>query len=151
STSTAPSRTYTSPGTYTVVLTVTDAWGKVGTATRTVTITAPPGNNAPTAVLASAECTSFTRCDVNATGSSDPDTADGDGIRNYVWSWSDGTPDTVGTSASTNHVYSVAGTYTITLTVLDRWGRASQAVQRVVSTQSEPAGNQAPSVTLSAG
>ena len=64
---------------------------------------------------------------MSATGSSDPDTAAGDGIRNYVWTWGDGTADTTGTSASQSHVYAVAGTYTVTLRVLDKWGRSSAA------------------------
>ncbi len=100
STSANPARTYTAPGTYTVVLTATDVWGKFGTATQTVTITEPASNNAPTAVIASATCTTFTTCTMSAVGSSDPDTASGDAIRNYVWSWGDGSQDTTGTSAS---------------------------------------------------
>jgi PKD repeat protein len=85
---------------------------------------------------------------MSATGSSDPDTATGDGIRNYVWSWGDGTPDTTGTSASQSHVFNVAGTYTVTLRVLDKWGRASSPVTMNVTTLAEPAGNQPPVVTF---
>ena len=80
-----------------------------------MTITEPASNNAPTAVIASGTCAPFTTCAMSGTGSSDPDTASGDGIRNYVWTWGDGTPDTTGTSASQSHVYAVAGTYTVTL------------------------------------
>jgi PKD repeat protein len=144
STSANPSRTYASPGTYTVVLTVRDAWGKVGTATHDVTITEPASNNAPTAVIASGTCATFTTCAMSAAGSSDPDTATGDAIRNYVWSWGDGTPDTTGTSASQSHVFPVAGSYTVTLRVLDKWGRSSAPVTMGVTTQPEPAGNQPP-------
>ncbi len=129
-----PSRTYTNPGTYAVTLTATDVWGKAGTLTQNVTITEPASNNAPTAVIASGTCTTFTTCAMSATGSSDPDTATGDGIRNYVWSWGDGTPDTTGTSASQSHVFNVAGTYTVTLRVLDKWGRASSPVTMNVTT-----------------
>lgn len=148
STSASPSRTYVAPGTYTIVLTATDVWGKSGTATRQVTITEPAGNNAPTAVIASGTCTTFTTCQMSAAGSSDPDTAGGDGIRNYVWSWGDGTPDTTGTSASQSHVFPVAGTYTVTLRVLDRWGRASAPVTTSVTTLVEPAGNNPPTATF---
>jgi len=152
STTTNPSHTYFSPGTYTIVLTATDVWGKAGTAERTVTITEPAGNNAPTAVIAATSaCSAVTTCAMSGTGSSDPDTATGDGIRNYVWNWGDGTPDTTATSVSTSHVYQFAGTYTVTLTVYDKWGRASAPVQRVMTTQTEPAGNQPPTVALAVG
>ncbi len=150
STSASPSRTYTTPGTYTIVLTVTDVWGKAGTATRTVTITEPASNSAPTAVIASGTCTTFTTCAMSATGSSDPDTATGDGIRNYLWSWGDGGPDTLGTSASQSRVYAVPGTYTVTLRVVDKWGRTSAPVTQSVTTQAEPASNNAPTVTFTA-
>ncbi|GAB6985657.1 PKD domain-containing protein [Nocardioides pyridinolyticus] len=143
-----PSHTYNTPGTYTITLTASDVWGKAGTATREVTITEPAGNNAPTAVIASGTCTSFTTCSMSATGSSDPDTAAGDGIRDYVWSWGDGTPDTTGTSVNQSHVFPVAGTYTVTLRVVDKWGRASAPVTTSVTTQVEPAGNNPPTATF---
>lgn len=141
-----PSKTYATPGAYTVTLTVTDVWGKAGTATVNVNITEPAGNTAPTAVIASATCTTFTTCAFSATGSSDPDA--GDGIRNYVWTWGDGTPDTVGTSANQNKVFATAGTYTVTLKVVDKWGKASAPVTQQVTTLAEPAGNTAPTVTF---
>ena len=147
-TTASPSHTYATTGTYEIVLTVTDVWGKVGTATRSVTITEPASNGAPSAVIASGTCATFTTCAMSATGSSDPDTATGDGIRNYVWTWGDGTPDTTGTSASESHLYAVPGTYTVTLRVLDKWGRASAPVTRSATTQAEPAGNNAPTVTF---
>jgi large repetitive protein len=148
STSANPSRTYATPGTYPVTLTATDVWGKSTAVTHDVTITEPASNNAPTAVIASGTCTTFTTCAMSATGSSDPDTATGDGIRNYVWSWGDGTADTTGTSASQSHVFPLSGTYTVTLRVLDKWGRTSAPVQMSVTTQAEPAGNQPPTVTF---
>ena len=148
STTANPAHTYASPGTYTIALTVTDVWGKASTVSRVVTITEPGSNNAPTAVIASGACATFTTCAMSATGSGDPDSAAGDGIRNYVWSWGDGTPDTTGTSASQTHVYAVAGTYTVTLKVQDKWGRSSAAVTQSVTTQAEPAGNNAPVVTF---
>ncbi|WP_107764742.1 beta strand repeat-containing protein [Nocardioides terrigena] len=149
STTANPTKTYTSTGTYTIVLSVTDVWGKVGTATRTVTITEPAGNTAPTAGTVAGSCTTTnTTCTLTATGSSDPDTASGDAIRNYVWSWGDGTPDTTGTSAGQSHVFPTPGTYVVTLRVLDKWGRASAPVTTSVSTAAEPAGNAGPVVTF---
>lgn len=151
STTASPSHTYATPGTYTIVLTVTDVWGKAGTATRDVTIVEPVSNNPPTAVIAATSaCSAITTCAMSGTGSSDPDSAGGDGIRNYVWSWGDGTPDTTATSANTSHVYQFAGTYTVTLRVLDKWGRASAPVTQTMTTQPEPAGNNPPTVTFTA-
>lgn len=150
STSASPSHTYATTGTYSIVLTATDVWGKASTATREVTIVEPTDNGAPTAVIASGTCASFTTCAMNASGSSDPDTAAGDGIRNYIWSWGDGTPDTTGTSASQSHVYPLAGTYTVTLRVVDRWGRSSAPVTQVVTTQTEPFPNLPPTATFTA-
>ncbi|WP_457205393.1 PKD domain-containing protein [Nocardioides sp. P5_C9_2] len=149
STTASPAHTYASPGTYQIVLTVTDVWGKVGTATRTVTITEPASNAAPTAVIASGSCTTVnTTCTIVATGSSDPDTASGDAIRNYVWSWGDGTADTTGTSATQAHVFPTPGTYTVTLRVLDKWGRASAPVTISATTAAAPAGNNGPTVVF---
>ncbi len=149
STTASPAHTYATPGTYTITLSVNDVWGRIGTATHDVTITEPASNNAPTAVIASGTCTTTnTTCTMSATGSSDPDTAAGDGIRNYVWTWGDGTPDTTGTSASQTHVFTVAGTYTVTLRVLDKWGHSSAPVSMGVTTAAEPAGNQPPTVVF---
>lgn len=148
STTANPSRTYASTGTYTITLTATDVWGKSSTVSHDVTITEPAGNNAPTAVIASGTCTTFTTCAMSAVGSSDPDTATGDGVRTYLWSWGDGTPDTAGTSASQSHVYDVAGSYTVTLRVQDKWGRVSVPVTMNVTTQAEPAGNNPPVATF---
>jgi PKD repeat protein len=148
STTANPSHTYSVPGTYTIVLTVTDVWGKSSTVSRDVTITEPASNNPPTAVIASVTCSALTTCALSATGSSDPDSATGDGIRNYLWNWGDGTPDTLGTSASQSHVFPVAGTYTVTLTVIDKWGRSSAPVTATATTQPEPAGNNPPTATF---
>ena len=93
-----------------------------------MTITEPASNNAPTAVIASGTCATFTTCAMSATGSSDPDTATGDGIRNYLWTLGRRDARTVGTSASQSHVYTVAGSYTVTLTTVDKWGRRSAPV-----------------------
>jgi PKD repeat protein len=147
-TTASPAHTFATAGTYTIALTVTDVWGKATTVSHDVTITEPASNNAPTAVIASGTCSTFTTCAMSGTGSSDPDTASGDGIRNYVWTWGDGTPDTTGTSASQSHVYAVAGSYTVTLRVLDKWGHPSAPVSLGVTTQVEPAGNQPPTVVF---
>ncbi len=149
STTTNPARTYAAVGTYTIALTVTDVWGKTTTAERTVVITEPGSNTAPTAVIASGTCTTAnTTCTMSGAGSSDPDTASGDAVRDYVWSWGDGTADTVGTSAAPSHVYGEPGTYTVSLRVVDKWGRSSETVTRAVTTAAEPNGNAGPVVVF---
>ncbi|HCB04112.1 MAG TPA: hypothetical protein DEQ43_07675 [Nocardioides bacterium] len=150
STSANPTRTFATVGTYTLTLTVSDVWGKASTVTHDVSITEPAGNRAPTAVIDSGTCATFTTCQLSAAGSNDPDVSDGDAIRNYVWSWGDGTADTTGTSAAQSHVYDVAGAYVVTLRVLDRWGRASSPVTLTVTTQVEPADNESPTVVFDA-
>ncbi|MEA2601217.1 MAG: large repetitive protein [Acidobacteriota bacterium] len=58
-------------------------------------------------------CVPHRLCAVDAEASSD------DGyLTNYLWSWGDGTT-TNGTRSDPSHVYAVAGTYTITLTITD--------------------------------
>lgn len=123
-----PSRTYTAAGTYTVVLTARDEWGDTGTATQTVTITVPPDNRAPVAVLNPPACAALA-CNFSAAGSSDPDPGD---TITYRWDWGDGTP--VTTTSAAAHTFPAAGTYLVTLTVTDGWGLAASATRQVTVT-----------------
>ncbi len=140
STAANPSRIYTAPGTYTVVLTVTDVWGKTSTVTHDVTMTEPAGNTGPVATF-TATCTVLV-CAMNSTGTVDPE---GHTIKGYSWNWGDGTA--LGTGASPSHTYATPGTYTITLTATDSWNRSGAPVTRVV-TMTEPAGNLGPNATF---
>lgn len=116
-----------------------------GAATRSVALTSvryPGGlgslgagsNSAPTAV-ANVTAPSPTRVgdvvSVNAQGSAD---ADADPLT-YEWDFGDGSPHVVGPS-STTHIYSLAGSYTIQLTVSDSRGGVGTALHNltVVST-----------------
>lgn len=120
-----PSRTYTSANTYTVTLTVRDEWGATATATQAVTITEPPTNVAPTAVFNTPSCAGRA-CNFSATGSSDPNAGD---TISYRWKWGDGTNDS--TSTSPSHTFPAGGTFTVTLTVTDGWGRATTVTHEV--------------------
>lgn len=145
STGASPSHTYAAPGTYTVTMTATDSWNRAGAAvTRVVTLAEPAGNAGPTAVF-TVTCATSTTCTTNSAGTSDPE---GHTPLRYTWSWGDGTPDTVGTSSNPSHTYAVAGSYTVTLTVSDAWGRAGAPVTRTATTPVEPAGNTGPTVTF---
>ena len=109
------SHSYSSAGTYTVTLTVTDNNGLTGTTTKSVTV-------APHEIEPQAPSASFTSSPsspevgqtvaFDASGSSDPDGT----ITTYSWNFGDGA---TATGITTTHSYSSAGTYTVTLTVTD--------------------------------
>jgi PKD repeat protein len=145
STGATASHTYATPGNYTITLTATDSWNRAGApVTRDVSMSEPAGNQGATAVMPAPTCTATnTTCSFTSTGSSDPD---GHTPLRYLWVWGDGTPNS--TTASGSHVFPVAGTYTVTLTVSDAWGRAGASVTREVTTSSEPAGNEGPVVAF---
>jgi PKD repeat protein len=122
------SHQYTSSGTYSVVVRVTDTRGGVATRTFDVTVGALT-NSAPVAqfVITSADNgpAPFT-VNVDGSGSSD---ADGDAL-SYEWTWGDGT---TGTGVSAGHVYSAAGTYPVTLKVTDTSGATSTSSPQTVT------------------
>jgi PKD repeat protein len=128
-----PRRTYTAPGTYTVTLTATDEWGAVSApVTKTVTMTEPAGNAAPVAVINSPSCSGLT-CNFSAVGTVDPNTGD-----TITYAWNFGDPSTglnngrAGSSSS--HVFSAPGTYTVTLTATDGWGKTHTVTKAVTVT-----------------
>ena len=87
----------------------------------------PPPNQAPTAVLAvtpSSPVMVGTVLSFDGSGSSDPD---GDAL-SYEWAFGDGAQ---ASSMTTEHSYSAAGTYTVTLTVWDDKGLQDTATVQV--------------------
>jgi PKD repeat protein len=123
-----PSFTYTAPGTYTVTLTVRDEYGLTGTTTRTVTITEPAGNVAPTPVINPPACAGLV-CNISGVGSADPNTGD---TFTYLWNFGDATP--TSTASAVSHTFPAAGTWTVTLTVTDGWGRSASTTRQVTVT-----------------
>ncbi|MEM1325670.1 MAG: PKD domain-containing protein [Bacteroidota bacterium] len=107
--------TYTSTGTYTATLTITDNEG--ATATDTKTITVDVANTDPTAVIFATQ----TSQDVPATF--DFDALDSDDVVGnivaYDWDFGDGT---TASGLVVSHNYTVAGLYTVELTVTDSDG-----------------------------
>ena len=104
--------------TYTVTLTVPDVYGLTGVITQPVTIVEPPGNAAPTPVNAPS-CPGRT-CIFSGVGTTDPNTGD---TFSYMWSFGD--------AAHHEHLTSpdphvpAGGTYMVTLTTTDGWGKSA--------------------------
>ena len=128
STSATGTHTYAAGGNYTVKLTVTDNDGATNTAKQVLTISQ---NVSPTA--------RFTSTTSNLTASLDATTStDSDGtVASYSWDFGDGSA--LGTGATTNHTYSVGGSYDVTLTVTDNDGGVGSVVHTVTVTAAPPA------------
>ena len=114
------SHTYAAVGTYIATLTVTDNGGGTGTQSQNVTV-----NATPVASFTSA-CSGAT-CNFDGSASSDPDGM----ITSYAWNFGDGT---TGAGSTVSHAYA-AGTYTVTLTVVDNGGGVSIQSKNVTVTQ----------------
>ncbi|SDF12164.1 PKD repeat-containing protein [Blastococcus fimeti] len=118
-----PAHAYRAAGTYQVQLTVTDDRGATSRSTGTVTVAAPPPNEAPTADFSIAGAGRTASFDASASKDSDGTVA------SYAWTFGDGS---TGTGARTTHEYTRDGTFTVRLTVTDDDG-ATATVERAVT------------------
>lgn len=126
-TKTPPPFTYTIPGTYQASLTVSN--GVVSsTATRTITILAPPG---PIADFTATPQTGTAPLSVTFTNTSTSTAA----ITGYAWAFGNGT--TATTVGPFTKSYA-AGNYTVTLTVTDTFGQTSTASKLVTVSAAIP-------------
>lgn len=122
------SHSFNRAGTYQVTLTVLDNGGLSGSATVTVQIS-DVAKTPPTAVI-SGPSNGLVGTALNFSGSS---SSDSDGtITSYSWDFGDGT---TGSGVDTSHTYNAAGTYQVTLTVVDNDGLTGQDTQSVVIDQ----------------
>ena len=127
----SPTHTYSSPGTYTVGLTVTDNSGGTNSASATATIT----NRAPTANAGGPyNGSTGTALQFDGTSSADPDGT----IASYQWDFGDGT---TGTGATPTHTFTSAGTYNIGLTVTDNLGATASATTTAAIANQQAATN----------
>lgn len=117
------SHTYAVTGGYTVMLTVTDDAGNVGTVTQTVTI----GIDSPTADFTFSPAAPTAGSLVNFNGSTSQAVA-GRTISTYTWNFGDGF---TATGATPTHPFSTAGTYNVTLTVVDNQGKSASVTKSV--------------------
>jgi PKD repeat protein len=118
--------TYPTPGTYSVSLTASGASGSATkTSTNLITVTALP----PVANFSSSVTSGIAPVSVNFT-----DTSTGD-IASRSWNFGDGSTSTIQNPA---HTYSVAGTYTVSLTVAGAGGSTIKTNNGFISVASPP-------------
>ncbi|MFS4492241.1 malectin domain-containing carbohydrate-binding protein [Maribacter sp. 2308TA10-17] len=119
STEANPEYTYSTLGTYDVVLTVTDEGGLTDTATLTITV-AEMGDQ-PVAVAEATPTSGGAPLLVTFTGSNSTDNIS---IVSYLWDFGDGM---TSTEADPEHIYTIPGTYDVLLTVTDDGGLTDTA------------------------
>lgn len=128
-----PSHSYSTPGTYSVRLNVTDNSGSTAISTSTLTVTA----RAITVSLTQSSTSPSSGQAVTITISAvDPDGT----IVSTTVDWGDGTTDTIlGAATSDSHIYTLSGptpkTYTVTVTVHDSNGSVKSATSNPITVQ----------------
>lgn len=130
-----PEHIYSAPGTYLVVLTVTDSGGLQVSVSIQITVE-PPGNNSPIANFSFSQQNRKLVIDFTDT-SSDTDGA----ITTWNWNFGDNSTDTV---QNPSHTYLADGTYQVTLTVTDNGGKSNSITKNAVV---NPLVNQSPVIS----
>ena len=122
---------YTTAGTYTVTLTVTDSAGQSTQETAQITVTTA-ADLAPVASFSTSATTGEAPflASFDASASSD----DNDSV-SYSWNFGDNSAAVSGVKA--DHSYATAGTYTVTLTVTDSAGQSTQETTQIIATAAE--------------
>lgn len=120
-----PDYSYASPGSYTVTLTVSDVQGLQNTSSQVVTVSSGGENQPPVA--------SFSHIVNGLSANFTNLSSDDSGIVSYLWAFGDGREST---SENPSHIYSVSGSYTVSLTVTDAEGLQDSVSQSVTVTDS---------------
>lgn len=122
--------TYSSAGTFSATLTVTDEGGLTDSISTPVIVNASPGedNIPPNAIITASTSRGYAPLSVtfDAAQSVDPDGQ----INSYTWNFGDGS---TGTGVSTTHSYTQPAVYTVTLRVTDNMGNNSQIASHTVT------------------
>lgn len=136
------SHSYSTPGSYSVTLTVKSSTGLTGTVTNTVVAKAP--HQQPTAVIASTSVAPNGMTGLfDGTGST---ASDGATIVGYAWTFGDGATSTL---AKPSHAYASPNTWPVTLAVTDSLGLTSNVVSgSFVSIHTAPTASFTPTTNL---
>lgn len=123
---------YAGPGTFSVTLTVTDAFGRTASTIRTVTVAS---GGTPTAIFTFSPSSPSLgdRVFFNANASTAPT---GRSIVSYAWTFGDGGS---ASGATVSHGFDVAGSYGVTLAVTDDRGAVGTTTNTVTVSTSLPA------------
>jgi PKD repeat protein len=141
----AISHTFATPGSYNVELLVTDNLGITDQASVVVEVTAPQNTNtAPTAVISSSTGAGEAPLSIVFDGSGSTD--DDGSITSYQWDMGDGT---ILQGPQVTHTYSLAGTYSATLSVTDD-GNLTDSISTPIIVSPTVAENIAPNAVLTA-
>ena len=117
-----PEHIYADPGTYLVMLTITDSGGLQVSGSKEITVL-PPGNNPPIANFNYLQQNRRLIIDFKDTS------LDADGvITSWNWNFGDNSTDTV---QNPSHIYALAGIYEVTLTVTDNGGKSNSITTKV--------------------
>ena len=121
--------TFSSIGSYSVKLTVTDDKGATGSTTKTITVTETL-NQSPTASFTATPTSGVAPLAVsfNASSSSDSDGS----ITSYAWDFKDGS---TGSGQTINHTFSSIGSYSVKLTVTDDKGATGSTTKTITVTE----------------
>ena len=137
--------TFSSTGSYSVKLTVTDNDGATDSLTKTITVTdSIVSNQSPTASFTANPTSGVAPLEVsfNASNSSDSDGS----ITSYAWDFKDGE---TGNGEIISHTFSSIGSYNVELTVTDDKG-ATDSLTKTITVTDSIVSNQSPTASFTA-
>src|SRR5271157_4151560 len=136
-----PSHLYANPGTYTATLTATDSAGHSGSSSTTVTV----NDVAPTVTYTDPSAVAGSPVSFTASATDVSPAVQAKGFT-YSWNFGDGGTATV---ASPSHTYASAGTYTVTVSATDEYGKTGTTTG-TITILSAPVVNAGSPVTVNA-